>query len=195
MKVLPLRANQSWFTVKDDEKYRARGLKGVGVDVKQAWSKVLQKSSTPAVGVKVMYKKVVESMEELIEALRTAENKAIKIALADRHRRCFDLLGLVYPDWPSVELNDVEGGKKTKRAEVGDKLMSTSKRDGRGHQRARRSKVGHVAMAMVAISSAALLVAAARPRTAISLEPWTSVVGGLYLVVKCQVFPSCLFCK
>ena len=42
MKVLPLRANQSWFAVKDDEKYRACGLKGLGVDVKQAWSKVLR---------------------------------------------------------------------------------------------------------------------------------------------------------
>ena len=35
-KVLPLRANQSWFVVKDDEKYRARGLKGLGLNVKQA---------------------------------------------------------------------------------------------------------------------------------------------------------------
>ena len=35
-KVLPLRDNQSWFVAKDDEKYRARGLKGLGVDVKQA---------------------------------------------------------------------------------------------------------------------------------------------------------------
>ena len=40
-KVLPLRANQSWFECKDDERYRDCGLKGLGVDVKQAWSKVL----------------------------------------------------------------------------------------------------------------------------------------------------------
>ena len=33
-KILPLRANQSWFAIKDDEKYRARDLKGLGLDVK-----------------------------------------------------------------------------------------------------------------------------------------------------------------
>jgi hypothetical protein len=32
-----------------------------------------------------MYKMVVESVEELIGALGTLENKVIKIALADRH--------------------------------------------------------------------------------------------------------------
>ena len=128
-KVLPLRANQSWFAAKDDEKYRACGLKGLGMDVKQAWSKVLWKSNTPAAGVKVVYKKVVEAVEELIGALGTAKNKAIKIALADRHRvnRCFDLLGLVYSDWPFVELKDVEVGKKRKRAKAGDTVTSRSK--------------------------------------------------------------------
>ena len=35
-KVLPLRASQSWFNVKDDERYQAHGLKGLGIDVKQA---------------------------------------------------------------------------------------------------------------------------------------------------------------
>jgi hypothetical protein len=34
VKVLPLRADQSWFAIKDDERYRARGLKGLGLDVK-----------------------------------------------------------------------------------------------------------------------------------------------------------------
>jgi hypothetical protein len=48
-------------------------LKGLGVDVKQAWLKVLQKSSTPTAGVKVVYKKVAEYVEELIGALGTAE--------------------------------------------------------------------------------------------------------------------------
>ena len=90
---------------------------------------MLWKSDTPAAGVKVMYKKVAEAVEELIGALWTTENKAIKIALADRHHvnRCFDLLGLIYPDWPSVELKDAEVGKKRKRARAGDKLTSTSK--------------------------------------------------------------------
>ena len=72
--------------VKDDEKYRARGLKGLGLDVKKAWSKVLRKSDTLAAGVKVVYKKVAEVVEELIGSLGTAENKAIKIAFVDHHR-------------------------------------------------------------------------------------------------------------
>ena len=95
-KILPLRANLSWFAIKDDEKYRAHGLKGLSMDEK--------------------YKKVAEAVEELIEALGTAENKAIKIALADHHRvnRCFNLLGLIYLDWPSMELKDVGVGKKRK---------------------------------------------------------------------------------
>ena len=33
-KVLPLRANQAWFVVKDDERYREHGLKGLGVNGK-----------------------------------------------------------------------------------------------------------------------------------------------------------------
>ena len=129
MKVLPLRANRPWFAVKDNEKYRARGLKGLGLDVKQAWSKVLRKSNTLITGVKVMYKKVAEAVEELIGALGTAKNKAIKIALADRHRvnRCFDLLGLVYPDWPSMELKDSEVGKNKKQVGADDIVSSTSK--------------------------------------------------------------------
>jgi hypothetical protein len=41
-KVLPLRASQAWFAIRDDEKYQAQGLKGLGVDVKEAWSKVIR---------------------------------------------------------------------------------------------------------------------------------------------------------
>jgi len=84
-----------------------------------------------------MYKKVAEAVEELIRALGTAENKAIKIALADRHcvNRCFDLFGLIYPDWPSVELKDVKVGKRRKRAGASDNIMSMSKQGGRGHGR------------------------------------------------------------
>ena len=33
-KVLPLRANQAWFVVNDDERYRECGLKGLGVNGK-----------------------------------------------------------------------------------------------------------------------------------------------------------------
>jgi hypothetical protein len=35
-KVLPLRADQAWFVVKDDEKYQACSLKGLSVNVRQA---------------------------------------------------------------------------------------------------------------------------------------------------------------
>jgi hypothetical protein len=70
-KVLPLRAGQAWFMVKDDEKYRARGLKGLSANVRQAWLKVLQKSNKSATRVKTVYKKVSEAIDELIEALGT----------------------------------------------------------------------------------------------------------------------------
>jgi hypothetical protein len=86
-KVLPLRANQPWFEVKDDERYRGGGLKGLGIDVKQAWSRVLQKSSSLVARVKDVYKRVAEETEELVGALGNTENKAIRAALADRHRR------------------------------------------------------------------------------------------------------------
>ena len=58
---------------------------------------MLRKSNTLAAGVKVVYKKVAKAIKELIGALWNTKNKAIKIALADRHRvnRCFNLLGLV----------------------------------------------------------------------------------------------------
>ena len=39
-KVVPLRADQASFVVKDDERYRGQGLKGLGVNVKEAWLKV-----------------------------------------------------------------------------------------------------------------------------------------------------------
>jgi hypothetical protein len=57
--------------VRDDEKYLVRGLKGLGVDVKEVWSKVIQKCNTPVEGVKAIFKRVAETVEELVEALRT----------------------------------------------------------------------------------------------------------------------------
>ena len=33
-KVVPLRADQAWFAVKDDERYRGRGLKGLDINTK-----------------------------------------------------------------------------------------------------------------------------------------------------------------
>ena len=46
---------------------------------------MLQKSNSSVAGVKTMYKKVSEAIEELIGALRSTETKAIRITLADRH--------------------------------------------------------------------------------------------------------------
>ena len=119
-------------------------------------------------------------MEELIEARGTTEYKAIKIALADHHRvnRCFNLLGLIYLDWSSMELNDAEVGKKRKRAWAGVNLMCTSKQSGRGCGRAEGSNVDRVATAKVAASSTASSMATARPMATISLVPQPSVVGG-----------------
>lgn len=93
-------------------------------------------------------------MDELIGALGTTKNKAMKVALADRHRvnRCFGLLGLVYPDWPSVELKDAAASKKRKQAEVDDKFMSASKQGEHGHRCARGPKVDRVVVAKVATS-------------------------------------------
>ena len=84
--MLSLRASQPWFDVKDDDRYQAHGLKGLGIDVKQAWSRVLQRSGSSVVRVKAVYKKVAEAIEELIGTLGNMENKAIRAALADRHR-------------------------------------------------------------------------------------------------------------
>ena len=61
VKVLPLRANQPCFNVKDDERYQYHGLKGHGIHVKQAWSRVLQRSGSLVARVKVVYKNVVEA--------------------------------------------------------------------------------------------------------------------------------------
>ena len=46
-------------------------MKGLGINVKQAWSKVFQKSYSSTADVKTVYKKVVEAIEGLIGALGT----------------------------------------------------------------------------------------------------------------------------
>jgi hypothetical protein len=103
-KVLPLRAGQTWFDVKDDERYQARGLR------------VFHRSGSSVAGVKDVYKKVAEATEELIGALGNTEIKAIRATLADRHRviQVFDLLGLTNPDWPQVESGMPRVGRRGK---------------------------------------------------------------------------------
>ena len=85
-KIVPLKADQSWFDVKDNMMHRGHGLKGLGINIKQAWSRVLQKSSYSVAGVKAIYREVAEATEEIVGSLGSAETKAIRVALADRHR-------------------------------------------------------------------------------------------------------------
>ena len=69
--------------VKDDERYQECGLKGLGVNVKHAWVKVLQKSNSSTSGVKTVYKKVFEAVEELISSLGNTETRLIANLLID----------------------------------------------------------------------------------------------------------------
>lgn len=57
VKVLPLRADQQWFAVKDD-RYKGKGLKSLEIDVDGAWAKVLGKSKIRPAGLNVIYKEV-----------------------------------------------------------------------------------------------------------------------------------------
>lgn len=77
---------------------RDHGLKGLGIDVNQAWSRVFR--SSLVVGVKAVYKEVAEATEELVSALGNTEIKAIRATLTNHHRvnQSFDLLGLMYPN-------------------------------------------------------------------------------------------------
>jgi len=83
------------------------------------------------------------------------ENKAIRAALADRHRvnRAFDLLGLTYSDWSQVESTEAEGGKKRKMLEMSVKTMGLLKRGGHGWGCSVAPKVTRVAAAKVPPSS------------------------------------------
>ena len=51
-------------------------------------------------GIKTIYREVEEATEEQVGALGNVEAKAIRVALADRHRvnRAFNLVGSTYPD-------------------------------------------------------------------------------------------------
>jgi hypothetical protein len=124
--------------------------------------------------VKSVYKRVAEMVDELIGALGTQENKAIKIALANHPRvnRCFDLLGLTYPNWPEVDLKDAGGGRKRKRAARRDKGTGTSKGGGRGCGRG--SSVDRPVAAKVHASSVAPSIASAMPRPMAAVAPLSS---------------------
>lgn len=63
-------------------------------------------------------------------ALLLPELKLIKKAFADCHQvnRCFDILGLGYPDWPVVDSTGADVGGKRKQGSTSRKDGYTSKR-------------------------------------------------------------------
>lgn len=65
-----------------------------------ARKKYIEKGHTQAEGVESVYKLVEKEVENLVGPLMTPELKLIWNALDKRWRvnRCFDLLGIVYPD-------------------------------------------------------------------------------------------------
>jgi hypothetical protein len=136
-KFVPLRRSQVWFDVRDEERYGSRGLKGLGINVQEAWKKVIEKCSSLSDGIKAVYEHVSEQVEGLIGPLMLPENKLIKKALADscRVNRCFDILGLGYPDWLAVDSSGGEVGGKRKRGTASGKEVGTPKRGWRGRGR------------------------------------------------------------
>jgi hypothetical protein len=52
-KFIPLRRSQVWFDVRDEERYGSRGLKGLGINVQEAWKKVIEKCSSVSDGIRL----------------------------------------------------------------------------------------------------------------------------------------------
>jgi hypothetical protein len=52
-KFVPLRRSQVWFDVWDEERYGSRGLKSLGINVQEAWKKVMEKCSSVSDGIKL----------------------------------------------------------------------------------------------------------------------------------------------
>jgi hypothetical protein len=79
-----------------------------------------------------VYRLVEKEVENLVGPLMTPELKLIWNALDKRWRvnRCFDLLGIVYPDWPPDASGSEVGGKR-KRGSPGEKDGGAPKQ-GRG---------------------------------------------------------------
>jgi hypothetical protein len=134
-KVLPLRAKQEWFAMKDDERYQEKGLKGLVIDVNAVWEKILMKSKKCSEGLNAIYREVEAMVENLVGKLGAVKIKVINAAHGDHHRlnRVYDLLGITYTDWPSPA-DDVGGGKKRKGAEALGKA-AVGERRGHGHGR------------------------------------------------------------
>lgn len=70
-KVFPLRANQFWFVVTDGERYREWDLKGLSMNVKQAWAKVLQKSNSSMLGSRPCIRRFLKQLRSSLGSLGT----------------------------------------------------------------------------------------------------------------------------
>jgi hypothetical protein len=108
-------------------------LKYLRLDLHSARKKYIQKGHTQAEGVESVYKLVEKKVENLVGPLLTPELKLIWNALDKRWRinRCFDLLGIVYPDWPLVDASGSEVDGKRKRCSTSKKYGGAPKQ-GRG---------------------------------------------------------------
>lgn len=131
-KVVPLLRDQVWFDVRDDAKYAPWGLKFLKMNLKSVGRDLIAMRWTPAEGAGRVLEIVKES-EDLVGLLMSSELKGIMDALNSRCRvnRCFDLIGVVYPNYPSVAASGSEGGPKRKRGLTGGREPGTTKR-GRG---------------------------------------------------------------
>jgi hypothetical protein len=128
--------------------------------LQEAWRKVIEKCGSLSNGIKAMYECVVEQVEDLVGPLMLLETEAIRKALGGHCRVnwCFDILGLGYPDWPTMDPSGGEVGGKRKQGMAGGKEVGTSKRGRRGRRRG--SSVERSVVAKVLASIATVL----RPR-------------------------------
>lgn len=162
------------------------GPKGLCIDVKQAWSRVLQKSSSLVAAIKAVYMEVAEPIEKLVSGLGNTEIRVIHVALANHHRvnHAFDLLGLTYPDWPLVELKEARGSKKRKRFEASGKLTSAPMQGRHGHGHAGMLKVSRVVTVTVPASSVGSSTVATKPKSVVMPVLRPSIVGGVHQAWK-----------
>jgi hypothetical protein len=115
-KFIPLRRSLVCFDIWDEKRYGPRGQKGFGINLQEAWRKVIEKCSSLSNCIKDVYERVARQVEDLVGPLMRPKIKAIRKALGGHRRvnRCFNILGLGYPDWPTVDLSRSEVGGKRK---------------------------------------------------------------------------------
>lgn len=129
-RVLPLKADQIWFDVKDEDRYKENGLKGfkgLVIDARRPWEEVLGKSKSAREGLLRVYDEVMVEVEELVGKLGSVEMKQISLALPGRSHVnwVFDLLGIAYGECP-VPSNEAEP-KKRKRGDAAETVRGGGK--------------------------------------------------------------------